>query len=459
MKISRFTGRNMTATIVIGCMLAVFLQCGNPSRITVTHFRETDSILSNPGQGMMTMKRSPQPGMRFPYSVVYRSFNWADAEPEQGKINWSLIDSIIEAWKPLGATVAFRVMTTNPHSQGYYASPKWLFDSGCKSFEYLRGGGTFGGKLITRIEPDYSDSIYLKRHGEFIAALGRRYDGDPNIEFIDIGSYGMWGEWHTSNWAPIEVRKQIVNFYLNAFKKTQLIFMSDGSELLQYGLENGTGMRRDGVGSTWHEQNWIGSDRYAGVPAMADAWKHKPVVFEWYGKYDYLISQGWSFDAAVNFMLRNHATIINDNVGEVPEKDFPQLQKLARLAGARLVLRELAHQASVKPGGRLTLKMKLANEGIGKLYYPYYPYVLRLFILNSMDQPVFTTNAKADPRDWLPGEYNFDEIITVPGTLAAGEYTLALALEDPAGQHRSFSMAFDATEKEGRYMLSKFMVK
>jgi len=282
----------MTATVVTGCIFSVFAQCGNPSPIMVTHFRETDSIFSNPGQGMMTMKSSPQPGMRFPYLVVYRSFNWADAEPEQGKIKWSLIDSVIEAWKPFGATVAFRVMTTNPHSHGYYASPKWLFDSGCKGFEYLRGGGTFGGKLIPRIEPDYSDPIYLKRHGEFIAFLGRRYDGDPNIEFIDIGSYGMWGEWHTSNWVPIEIRRQIVDFYLNAFKKTQLIFMSDEAELLQYGLEHGTGMRRDGIGSTWHEQNWIGSDRYANVSSMADAWKHKPVVFEWYGRYDYLISQG-----------------------------------------------------------------------------------------------------------------------------------------------------------------------
>jgi len=94
----------------------------------------------------------------------------------------------------------------------------------------------------------------------------------------------------------------------------------------------------------------------------------------------------------VNFILRNHATIINDNVGEVPENAFPQLQKLARLAGARFVLRELAHQSSVKAGGNLVLKMKLTNVG-----------------LNIRGQSVCTTDAKADPRDWLPGEYNFAE--------------------------------------------------
>jgi hypothetical protein len=28
-------------------------------------------------------------------------------------------------------------MTTNAHSKGYYCSPKWLFDAGCKSYDYL----------------------------------------------------------------------------------------------------------------------------------------------------------------------------------------------------------------------------------------------------------------------------------------------------------------------------------
>jgi hypothetical protein len=30
----------------------------------------------------------------------------------------------------------------------------------------------------------------------FIAALGRRYDGDSRIGFITAGLLGGWGEWH-----------------------------------------------------------------------------------------------------------------------------------------------------------------------------------------------------------------------------------------------------------------------
>lgn len=432
-----------------------FQQCAGDTDIKVTRFQESDSVISNPGQGWMTMRQSPEPGMRFPYSVIYRSFNWADAEPAPGKINWALLDEVIDAWKPAGATVSFRVMPTNPHSKGYYASPKWLFDAGCKGFEYVRGGGTFGGAPIKRIEPDYSDPLYLKYHGEFIAALGRRYDGDPRIEFIDIGSYGYWGEWHTSNWAPREVKKQIIDFYLKAFKKTQLVFMTDGADMLQYGLDQGTGMRRDGVGSTWHEQNWIGSDRYAKVPGMAEAWKHHPIIFEWYGRYDYLVSQGWSFASGVNFMLRNHVTLINDNVGTVPEDAFPQLQKLARLAGARFVIREISHPSHANAADTVTLRFKLANKGVGKLYYPY---VMQLCLLDSEGDQVSSTVAKADPLAWLPGEHDFAESLAIPAGLKLGEYTIAAKLIDPDGTRRPFSFAMNAPSENGCFALSSILV-
>ncbi|MHB9009027.1 MAG: beta-galactosidase, partial [Limisphaerales bacterium] len=133
------------------------------AKFTRVQFREVDTLFANPGQGWMSQARRPQGEPRFPYSVVYLRFDWADAEPEEGKYNWALIDDAIAAWKPQGAAVALRVMTCNAHSRGYYSSPKWLFEAGCKGHEYLRGGDdpTSGGQRIPRIEPDYADPIYL----------------------------------------------------------------------------------------------------------------------------------------------------------------------------------------------------------------------------------------------------------------------------------------------------------
>lgn len=444
-------------TALLGVLASLAVLAAAAEDMQRVTFREVDALFANPGAGWMSQHRTPKGQPRFPCSVVYIRFGWADVEPAEGQYNWKLIDDVIAAWKPRGAAISMRVMTCSAHSAGYYTSPKWLFDAGCKGFEYEVGGGdpTSGGKLIKRIEPDYADPLYLAKHGAFLNALGQRYDGHTGVEFLDIGSYGNWGEWHTKHPAPVAVRKSIVDMYLNAFKKTSLVFMSDDAAVLAYALEHGTGFRRDGVGSPWHEQNWIGSKKYAAVQGMADTWKKAPVVFEWFGDYDYLKSRGWSFDAAVTFMLSNHVTLINDNFGRFPPEALPQLNKLARLAGYRFVLLELTHPATVKRGADIGLKMKWANVGVGKLYRPF---KLHLSLLDAAGLPVVNFEAKADPRDWLPGERDLVASIPLPAAVKPGSYTLAVALMDPTGQRPPLRLAMDAPEQDGRYTVTKVKV-
>lgn len=443
--------------ILAACILLTSLQA-QEAGIIRRQFREVDTLFANPGQGWMSQQRSPRGEPRFPCSVVYVRFNWAEVEPEEGHFNWRIIDDVIAAWKSRGAAISMRVMTCNAHSRGYYTSPKWLFDAGCKGHEYLRGGDdpTSGGQRIPRLEPDYADPVYLAKHGAFLKALGKRYDGSPDIEFLDIGSYGIWGEWHTPNAAPVAVRNRIVDLYLNAFRKTPLVFMSDDAEVLKYALAHGTGFRRDGVGSPWHEQNWIGSKKYADVADMADTWQRAPVVFEWFGNYDYLKSRHWSFDAAVNFMLSNHVTLINDNIGAVPPEAMPQLNRLARLAGARFVLRELAHESSVKRGASLQLQMKWANVGVGRLQRDYR---LRLDLLDATGQPACSAVAQTEPRTWWPGDHTVSASLPVPAKLEPGVYSIAAMLFDPAGRSRPFRLAMDTPEREGRHELGPVTVK
>ena len=431
--------------------------------IVTNQFKEVDTLFSNPGQGWMVFaEHSPEwqthhvDAARFPCSVVYVRFNWADVEPEEGRYNWKLIDDATNYWHLPGAAVAIRVMCTSMHSAGKYCSPKWLFDDGCRGFEYREGSRTVDGKNNTRIEPDYSDPIFLTKHAAFLAALGKRYNGKSNVEFVDIGTYGMWAEWHTHHPASLAVRQQIVDMYLKAFPSTPLVFMTDDSETLSYALAHGVGLRRDGVGAESYNARWAGSPDYAGSPGMADAWKKAPVVFEWWDDYAYLKSRGWSFDAAVNFMLNNHVTMINDNIGKVPSTDMPQLEKLARLSGYRFVLREVTHEKPVAAGSDLHVNMKWANVGVGKLYRHF---DLQVALLKANDQVVDTLTVSTDPREWLPGERNIAVSMPLSSSLQLGEYTIAVALTDPAGHLPPLNLAMDAPDKDGWYRIGHIIVK
>jgi hypothetical protein len=122
------------------------------------------------------------------------------------------------------------------------------------------------------------------------------------------------------------------------------------------------------VGSDWHEKTWIRSKKYAAVSGFADHWKKAPVVFEWFGPHEHIVGRNWSFDSAVEFMLRNHVTYINDNVGKVTPADWPKVEKLSRLAGYRFVLREVTCASAARPGSALAVRMSWENAGIGKMY-------------------------------------------------------------------------------------------
>lgn len=423
-----------------------------------TKFREVDTVFRNPGKGWTSFRRLPGGDTRLPCSVAYFRLNWADVEPEEGKRDWRLIDEAIGAWDRKGATIAFRIMTANAHSRGYYCSPRWLFEAGCRSFEYVRGGPDTmaGGERIKRIEPDYADPIYLDKHAAFIRALGERYDGSPGVEFLDIGSYGIWGEWHTSHGASAAVRRRIIDMYIEAFKKTPLVMMSDDAEMLDYALSRGTGFRRDGVGSPWHEKNWIGSRKYARVRGFADAWKRAPVVFEWFGPYDFLMRRKWSFESAVRFMLDNHVTLVNDNIGEVPADQMPELLKLARLAGYRFVLREISHPRKLRRGSTLRVRMRWSNVGVGRLYRSF-PLVLSL--LDEEGKAALEVQGKADARSWLPGEYRLVETARIPTSMRPGDYTLAIALVDARSNRPAVKLAIDAPETGRRYLVGKLTVE
>jgi hypothetical protein len=60
--------------------------------------------------------------------------------------------------------------------------------------------------------------------------------------------------------------------------------------------------------------------------------------------------------------------LINDNIGRVPSEAMPALEELTGRAGSRLLLRELAHPATGRPGDLLSFEMQWAIVGVGTLY-------------------------------------------------------------------------------------------
>ena len=131
-------------------------------------------------------------------STVYLRVPWAFLEPEEGKFNWALFDTPAQRWIAKGKRVALRV--TCSENWIALATPEWVRKAGAKGYNYEFGKGR--SEKGWTWDPDFGDPIFLQKLDRFLAALAARYDGNPNVAFIDIGSYGLWGEGHTVHEQP-----------------------------------------------------------------------------------------------------------------------------------------------------------------------------------------------------------------------------------------------------------------
>ena len=108
---------------------------------------------------------------------------------------WSVLDTPMQRYRERGYKTSFRITCSDTPFP--YATPKWVEEAGAKGYRYTPGKGEQPNG--SHWEPDFNDPIFLEKLDHLLAKLAERYDGHPDVELFDIGSYGTWGEGHT--WA------------------------------------------------------------------------------------------------------------------------------------------------------------------------------------------------------------------------------------------------------------------
>ena len=177
---------------------------------------ETDEILANPGMGWETFHRTSKQDRNLPTwvpsTVHYARWGWGQLEPEPGKLDTVFLDKVLKETHDSGQKLAFRVMCCSP-SRGRPYHPSWLKEIGGRELIADHNG------VSPLPIPDMDDPIVLNAHLDFIKRLGERYDGHPDIDHLDLGSIGWWGEWHLSGSKTCKLptpenRMKVVDAYL-----------------------------------------------------------------------------------------------------------------------------------------------------------------------------------------------------------------------------------------------------
>ncbi|MBQ7189469.1 MAG: DUF4832 domain-containing protein [Kiritimatiellae bacterium] len=316
-------------------------------------------------------------------SVVYLRLPWAYLEPEEGVFNWTALDTPAQRWIERGGQVAFRI--TCSESWWEYATPKWVFDAGAKGVRWSCGKGPDEkGNLV---DPDFADPVFLAKLENFLKVFARRYDGRPEVAFLDIGTYGLWGEGHTlmSSRLPQEKMnadvKRHIDLHVKYFPRTTLVISDDVSgpqdksgnyPLLDYARSLGVGWRDDSILVQPPPNSWFHTDQ------AERYWRTLPVVLEHEHYGASIQRKAWVPELLLKSVEDHHASYMSIHWN--PHQEYVEnreiIERITRRLGYRLVPREITWPDTVTVGGKgrpFEISWAWANQGVAPCYRGGFP--------------------------------------------------------------------------------------
>ncbi|MEM1164716.1 MAG: beta-galactosidase [Planctomycetota bacterium] len=393
-------------------------------------------------------------------STVYLRLAWANLEPEEGVYDWSIIDSVAQRYIDRGKRVALRITTCETNRVS--ATPEWVFERGAKSIPFEPAGN---------VEPDYDDPIYLTYLDRFLAVLADRYDGDPSIDFIDVGSFGVWGEAHThlSSLRPYSTQtaKRHLDLHAKYFKRTLLVVPDEvaqqgrGNAALEHARRLGMSIRDDSI-MVW------GTQRVPAVWTTQQFWPAVPCVIECehYGpsKENGHWGDGSAYVEAIERYHGSYASI-HWYPREFLDANRHMIESVNRVLGYRIRPAEVSWTPTAPIGGSLRINARWINTGVAPCYPGGHPaYTLKterggvagVFVDTSTDARAIPIRTEpVGPYGVQPGESATS--FRVSPNLQPGTYRLFVSVGRANGTP-SVSLPLDHDDGHRRYEIGSVQI-
>jgi len=361
---------------------------------------------------------------------LYLRFDWGDIEKIEGRPDWSYIDQIMDTWGQFGYRFSIRICTFEGATNIPFATPEYVYKAGARGFRLSSG----------LIEPDYADPIYLDKLGAFIELAGKKFNGDPRVEFIDLGTFGTWGEGHTFRGSNKlytgEVIRKHIDLHVKNFPNTLILLnddhinhgwgrgVTDNMQLIDYARGMGMGLQDDSI--CVHTCSLDFGYNTMRTPWIFDLfWEQAPIVleFEHYDKVETgIFKSGLPF---IESMMRGHATYAGFH--GYPRPWLKREPYLTEYAANRLGYWYFVNgfeASTIKNNVTNTLFLWVENRGFGLSYRNY---SLQL-VLKGADGSLHSESIHAGNKDWKPGQEIRVPVSFTPKNLRTGEYGLYIGL-------------------------------
>ena len=384
-------------------------------------------------------------------TLAYFRILWKVIEPQQEEYQWDYIDGLLKLARMHGQKLMLRI---SPYKgRPVDDVPTW--------YREMVGDNRDFKHVKWVVDPE--DPRYAECFGKMIRELGQRYDGHPDLEGVDLSFIGWAGEGGGTELLSQGTMHNLIDPYLESFRKTPLIVLVHGEEANDYIKSKATvGWRQDCLGDLgfWaDEQNgWTHMfDYYPQTIAnyhMQDTWEQAHVSFEICGTFPgWKNNHGYGPDELkyiIDQSLKWHISSFNAKSSHVPEEWESLINDWLKKMGYRFVLRKFSHPDKIRHNGKFSFQTWWENKGVAPCYGAY---TLALRLVNEDQKIILPTSA--DIKQWLPGDIVYEDAVFIPGETKPGIYELQIGILDRNLSGPRINLANDGKTPDGWYVLDK----
>lgn len=441
------------AATIIGIIGIHFLISSHALTAQPTTFRATTIPLSateipNATRGQYAWNGiTPDPSNWPDSDVYYRDqIQWKQLEPSPGVYNFSIIDQGLAAAQARGYKFGFRIMAFSP-SFGNDLAPAWIPTDPANSLGMVQ----------------WNSSTFLAEWANLMTALGRKYDHDPRLGWLDMGGYGSYGEWHIFDQPGTAISRTnmqtVMRAVTDAFPDKPTLAMTTNTTFLTdaMALSPKVGVRMDCLGT----QNGPNGSLIDQVPAALSRWKTAPVITEWcngtlgQNVNEYALGDSQVANYHISLLSSGNFPTAYNNMNSSDQASFAHANKSS---GYRYQIDNATIPAQIAQNTSFDLTSSWENVNVAPTYQPW---ITQFQLRNSTGQVSWSVNSSLDLRQLLPTNgtpLQIHDNFSLPLGVAAGTYTLAVRIIDPDGYLTPMNLANQGRASDGSYVLGTITV-
>jgi len=321
-------------------------------------------------------------------------------------------------------------------------------------------------------EGDFTSDQFKQRVIALIMKIGKAWDNDSRVAFVEMGLIGDWGEMEFPDTRD-DIKEAIAAQFAASFQNKLVMIRwpnTYNDDIYNFGY----------YWDSWghYDQRYYGFNLINTSPRWKTAVVGGETAYDW---GNWLIQPGKSPDITLStkvhrdFIIDQIRSLHANHMGWIANYDHSNenvkagAEIVQKAMGYQFVLSEVSYPKRIDAGTKFLVSFKVKNKGSSPLYYNW-PVEVSLLDPKTK-RPVWKqTCSNLDTRTWLPGDKWDDstdsyaipaepniinQTFTLSAGIPSGEYILAFAILDPAGSLPGARFAIKNYYNGGRHPIGK----